>query len=66
MTDTMTISVREAAGHLGVSRNTVYDLIRSGDLPHLRIGTRIRIPTQPLRDWIADRTEGSTAWPYTR
>jgi excisionase family DNA binding protein len=62
----MTLSVRETADELGVSRNTVYDLIRAGDLPHLRIGTRIRIPTDPLRDWIAARTEGSTSWQFTR
>lgn len=55
----LTLSVREAATHLGVSRNTIYDLIRAGDLPHLRIGNRLRIPTQPLQDWITARTEGS-------
>ena len=66
MTDTMTISGREAAGHLGVSRNTVYDLIRCGDLPPLRIGARIRVPRQQLAAWIAARTEGSTPWHVTR
>ncbi len=56
----LTLSVREAATHLGVSRNTVYDMVRAGDIPHLRIGTRVRIPTEPLRQWIAARTEGHT------
>lgn len=56
----LTLSVREAATHLGVSRNTVYDLIRAGDLPHLRIGNRLRIPTQPLHEWITARTKGIT------
>lgn len=59
MEQPLTLSVREAAAHLGVSRNTVYDLIRADALPHLRIGNRLRVPTQPLRDWIAARTEGS-------
>lgn len=60
MPDTLTLSVREAAAHLGIGRNRVYDLIRAGDLPHLRIGKTIRIPTEPLAAWIAARTEGST------
>ena len=63
--DAMTLSVRETADPLGVGRNTVYDLIRAGDLPHLRIGRSIRIPRQQLAAWIAARTEGST-WQHTR
>lgn len=60
MPDSLTLSVREAAAHLGIGRNRVYDLIRAGDLPHLRIGKTIRIPTETLAAWIAARTEGST------
>lgn len=58
--DPMTLSVREAAQQLGVGRNRVYDLIRAGDLPHLRIGKTIRVPTEHLAAWIAARTEGNT------
>ncbi len=64
--DPMTLSVRETADHLGVGRNTVYDLIRAGDLPHMRIGRTIRVPRQQLAAWIAARTEGSSAWQLTR
>jgi excisionase family DNA binding protein len=55
----MILSIREAAAHLGVGRNRVYELVARGQLPHLRIGKTIRIPTQPLAEWISARTEGS-------
>lgn len=55
----MTLSVRETAEHLGVGRNRIYDLIRTGELPYIRIGRTIRIPTETLAAWIAARTEGT-------
>lgn len=55
----MTLSVREAADHLGVGRNTVYELVARRELPHLRIGRTIRIPTESLAAWIAARTLGT-------
>jgi excisionase family DNA binding protein len=42
------LSVDEAAQYLGVGRNAVYEAVRSGEIPSLRIGRRIRIPTQAL------------------
>jgi excisionase family DNA binding protein len=44
-----TISVAEAAELLGVSRATGYHACRDGELPSLRIGGRIVIPTAALR-----------------
>jgi excisionase family DNA binding protein len=42
----------EAAEAIGVCRQTVYALVRRGELPVLRIGTAVRIPTESLRQWI--------------
>jgi excisionase family DNA binding protein len=56
----LTLSVPEAARALGISKNTAYTLIRTGRLPHVRLGTRIRIPHQALVDWLADEAERST------
>lgn len=61
MKDQLTLSVREAAGHLGIGRNRVYELIARGELPHLKIGRTIRIPSQPLAEWISARTEGRSS-----
>lgn len=48
------ISVPEAAGLLGISRNLAYDLIHEGTLPHVRLGKRrIMISRAALEHWIA-------------
>lgn len=56
----LTWSVPEAARQLGVSRNTLYDLIRAGAFPHVRIGNRIRIPATSLAAWLNQEAERST------
>lgn len=60
MTERLTISVTEAAHALGCSKNTAYDLVRSRQLPHVRIGHRIRIPTAQLHEWIDRQAARST------
>ena len=42
------ISVRETAKLLGVTPATTYTWIRSGEIPSLKLGGRIRVPTAPL------------------
>jgi hypothetical protein len=40
----------EMAGHaLGIRRSAAYAAIRSGELPHIRIGKRITVPTAAIR-----------------
>ena len=48
-----TMTVAEAARHLGISRSHAYDLVRAGDLPHLRLGRRIVVPRRDLDRWMA-------------
>jgi excisionase family DNA binding protein len=43
-----TLTVEETAELLGVGRNTAYEAVRTGDLPAIRVGRRILVPTQPL------------------
>ncbi len=40
-----TITVARLASLLGVSRGTVYEAVRAGTVPSLRIGRRIVVPT---------------------
>ena len=42
---------------LGIGRSLVYELIASGDMPSIRIGRCIRIPSEALEKWIKDRQE---------
>ena len=46
------LSVPEMAAALGISRAGAYELARSEGFPALRIGTRIVIPKDELREWI--------------
>ncbi len=46
-----TLTVDAVAGLLGVDRKTVYAAINSGELPCLRVGRRILVPTA----WLAAR-----------
>lgn len=45
-------SPMDVARMLGVSRDKVYELIRSGDLPSKRIGRKYVIPAVPLGAWL--------------
>jgi excisionase family DNA binding protein len=47
------LKVREAAAILRVGRNQLYEAVARGELPAIRIGRTIRIPTTALRDLVA-------------
>lgn len=53
MAPTLTMTVDEAAALIGVSRNTLYEAIRRGEVPHLRMGRRIIIPKARFDEWLA-------------
>jgi excisionase family DNA binding protein len=53
----LTISVHEAAEALGVVPATVYAWVRAGEIPSLRLGGRIRIPTGKLADLLGVEPE---------
>jgi excisionase family DNA binding protein len=47
------LTVREVAAILRVGRNQLYEAVARGELPAVRIGRTIRIPTTALRDLLA-------------
>lgn len=50
----LTVSVEEAAGILGISRGTAYQLAKEGRLPAIRISDRrIIIPRKALEELLA-------------
>lgn len=55
----LALTVSEAAEALHLGRNTVYDLIRTGQIPSLRVGRAIRIPQAALNEWITTNTKGT-------
>lgn len=44
-----TLTVPECASVLGVSRDVAYEAVRRGEIPSLRLGRRIVVPTAALR-----------------
>lgn len=51
----ITMTVKEMASRLGVSRVKAYQLVNCEGFPKLRVGTRILIPVQALNEWVAEQ-----------
>jgi excisionase family DNA binding protein len=47
-TERQTLKIEEAAKVLGISRNTAYDAVKSGQLPTVKIGRRFLVPKAAL------------------
>lgn len=56
-----TLTVPEAAQLLGVGRNTLWALVRRGDIPSVRIGARRVIPRDALDEWVRVQIEENRA-----
>lgn len=53
----LALSVSEAASLLGVSRPTVYQLIRRDDFPSFKVGSRTLIHRGKLEAWLDAQAE---------
>lgn len=60
MDDRLVLSVAEAARLLGVGKNHLYDMVASGEIPHVRFGRLIKIPRSTLEAWLLDQATVST------
>jgi excisionase family DNA binding protein len=50
------LRVADAARLLSLSRSAIYGLIAAGQLPHIRLGSSLRVPRAALERWIQDHT----------
>lgn len=48
----LAISVPEMAKVLGISRSMAYTLVNRADFPSARLGQRIVVPVDALKDWL--------------
>ena len=48
----LTLSVEEARRLLGLSRGLMYQAIRRGEIPHIKVGKRILIPISLFINWL--------------
>jgi excisionase family DNA binding protein len=53
-------NVHDVCRFLKLKRNTVYEMAKRGELPHLLIGARIRFVPEEIREW-AYRKRPTTA-----
>ena len=44
---------------LGIGRSMVYDLIARKEIPSIRLGRSIRIPSESLQRWLKDKESQS-------
>lgn len=49
----LTLSVQEAAEMIGISKPTMYGLIRENEIPSIHVGKKIVIARQALLDWLS-------------
>lgn len=57
----LAISVREAGETIGVGRNTIYALMKSGELPHVKIGKHTAIRLRDLEAFLERRVAQTQA-----
>ena len=57
----LTYKVSEAAIKLGVSEPTLYDSIKRGEIPSIRIGHRVLVPIAALEKYLANAGTGNAA-----
>jgi excisionase family DNA binding protein len=48
----MLLTLKDVEEELQLGRTKTYELVRSGDLPVVRIGRVVRIPRHALCEWI--------------
>ena len=55
-----TMSVQELSAQMGISLPKAYELVKAEGFPVLKVGTRILIPVEGFRRWLAEQTEKGT------
>lgn len=53
-------TVQEAAEALGLSTDTVYQLVHRADFPAIRVGRAVRISRKLLEQWVDKQAQGGT------
>jgi excisionase family DNA binding protein len=54
-----TLSPRESVSITGISEKSTYRMLRTGEIPHIRVGKRFLIPRAALDVWL--KTAGGVA-----
>lgn len=57
----LTVNRREAAAMLGISERLLWTRTNAGEIPHVRIGSRVLYPVDELKQWLSDQTQNKRA-----
>src|SRR5262249_47575518 len=57
----LTLTVAETAKIFGLGINATYAAVKSGEIPHVRIGGKIAVPVAPIRRMLQIEETGSVA-----
>ncbi len=57
------LSIKDVASKLGICERTVWTLVKSRRLPHLRVGRRLLFSQAALESWIAEQQIGGGSPP---
>ena len=63
MASTLLLTVEQTAAELNIARRRVFELIKTGQLPSVKIGTSRRIRSADLADYVARLSDGSQQVP---
>ena len=55
MSRALLLTTKEVAREFKISEKTVSRMVQKGEIPSLRIGRTIRIPTEQLKDWVREQ-----------
>lgn len=50
-----TMTVKETASYIGLHTDTIYDLVRENQIPHIRLGRKILFTKEALDAWIIEQ-----------
>ena len=50
----LTLNCKETAAMLGLSKNSIYQGVFTGEIPHIKVGKRILIPRIALEKMLAE------------
>lgn len=52
MTEQLLLTPEEVAASLGIGRTTIYDMLRRGDIPSLKLGRARRVAVADLKRYV--------------
>lgn len=50
------LGTTEAAGYLGISKNTLYEWVVQNKVPHIKVGRLVKFRKEDLEEWLKKRT----------